>query len=45
MSAPKIGFIGFGEAAAAICEGLVGEEAGDIAAFDSRPRPAQVGVT
>ena len=48
MSA-KIGFIGFGEAAAAICQGLVdegamGEGAGSLAAFDIRPRPAQEGV-
>ncbi len=45
MSAPKIGFIGFGEAAAAICEGLAGEGAEDMAAFDIRPRPGQEGVT
>ena len=44
MSAPKIGFIGFGEAAAAICEGLAGEGARGIAAFDIRPRRAQEGV-
>ncbi|NQV82388.1 MAG: NAD(P)-dependent oxidoreductase [Rhodospirillales bacterium] len=45
MSNPKIGFIGFGEAAAGIAEGLVGEGVTGIAAFDPRPRPQQVGVT
>jgi len=44
MSALKIGFIGFGEAAAALCEGLVSEGAEGISAFDIRPRPAGEGV-
>ncbi len=44
MSASKIGFIGFGEAGAALCEGLVGGGAEGIAAFDIRPRPAGEGV-
>ena len=44
MSASKIGFIGFGEAAAALCEGLVSEGAEGISAFDIRPRPAGEGV-
>lgn len=44
MAPPRIGFIGFGEAAASIAQGLLGEGAGDIAAFDVRPRPAVEGV-
>ncbi len=43
-SARKIGFIGFGEAAALIAEGLAGEGVTGIAAFDVRPRPPQAGV-
>ena len=45
MSTPKIGFIGFGEAAAAISQGLCGEGVTDLSAFDVRPRPPQKGVT
>ena len=44
MSTPKIGFIGFGEAADGICRGLIGEGAAGISAFDVRPRPAPGGV-
>jgi 3-hydroxyisobutyrate dehydrogenase-like beta-hydroxyacid dehydrogenase len=44
MSDQAIGFIGFGEAAALIAEGLVGAGATRITAFDVRPRPAQAGV-
>ena len=45
MTTVKIGFIGFGEAAASICRGLSGAGVTDIAAFDVKPRPAQEGVT
>ena len=45
MSHPKIGFIGFGEAAAGIAEGLAGEGVTDITAFDVRPRSGSEGVT
>ncbi len=45
MSAPKIGFIGFGEAAALIAEGLAGVGVTDITAYDVRERPGQAGVT
>lgn len=44
MTQPKIGFIGFGEAAAALSEGLLGAGLAAIAAFDTRPRPAMKGV-
>jgi len=44
MSHPKIGFIGFGEAAAALSEGLLGAGIPKITAFDTRPRPAMKGV-
>lgn len=44
MAPPRIGFIGFGEAAASIAQGLLGEGAKEIAAFDVRPRPAVEGV-
>ncbi len=44
MSTPKIGFIGFGEAADGICRGLLGEGVTGISAFDVRPRPAPGGV-
>ena len=47
MSAPRIGFIGFGEAASAIAEGLQCEGVSDIAAFDVQAiedRSAGVGV-
>ena len=44
MATPKIGFIGFGEAAASICQGLSGEGVTDIAAFDVHARPATDGV-
>lgn len=44
MSAPKIGFIGFGEAAECICRGLIGEGVTGISAFDVRPRPTPDGV-
>ena len=37
MSAPRIGFIGFGEAASAIAKGLRSEGVGNIAAFDVQP--------
>ena len=45
MNAPKISFIGFGEAAALIAEGLVGEGVTGMTAFDVRERPAPDGVT
>ncbi len=45
MSTHKIGFIGFGEAAASICQGLSSEGVTDLSAFDVDSRPAQVGVT
>ena len=45
MSTPKIGFIGFGEAAASICQGLSSEGVTDLSAFDVQSRPAQAGVT
>ena len=45
MSTPKIGFIGFGEAAAGIAKGLAEEGATDITAFDVRPRLGSEGVT
>ncbi|MFQ5765276.1 MAG: DUF1932 domain-containing protein [Rhodospirillales bacterium] len=44
MAPPRIGFIGFGEAAASIAGGLLGEGAQTIVAFDVRPRPAVKGV-
>ncbi len=44
MSHPRIGFIGFGEAAAALSDGLLGAGIAKIAAFDTRPRPAMKGV-
>ncbi len=47
MSAPRIGFIGFGEAASAIAKGLKCEGVSDIAAFDVQAiedRSAGVGV-
>ncbi len=44
MSDVKIGFIGFGEAAALIAEGLAGEGVTDITAYDVRERPAVSGV-
>lgn len=37
MSVPRIGFIGFGEAASAIAKGLKSGGVSDIAAFDVRP--------
>ena len=45
MSAPNVGFIGFGEAAMSIAEGLTAEGVSGISAFDIRPRPDQDGVT
>lgn len=45
MTNLKVGFIGFGEAATHICEGLTGEGVTTIHAFDIRPRPLQDGVT
>ncbi len=45
MSTIRIGFIGFGEAAACIAEGLAGEGVTGIAVFDIRQRPAPDGVT
>lgn len=44
MSIPRIGFIGFGEAADCICRGLIGEGVTGISAFDVRPRPTPDGV-
>ncbi|MEE8350601.1 MAG: DUF1932 domain-containing protein [Rhodospirillales bacterium] len=44
MSNPKIGFIGFGEAASLIAEGLAGEGATGITAFDVLERPALPGI-
>ncbi len=44
MNTPKIGFIGFGEAAASICQGLSGAQVTDLAAFDIAARPAEDGV-
>lgn len=44
MTHPRIGFIGFGEAAAALSEGLLGAGIPKITAFDTRPRPAMKGV-
>ena len=44
MHHPKLGFIGFGEAAAALSQGLVGAGLPHILAFDKRPRPAMQGV-
>ena len=45
MRRPKIGFIGFGEAAALIAEGLAGAGVTGITAYDVRERPQQDGVT
>ncbi|MBT7943178.1 MAG: NAD(P)-dependent oxidoreductase [Alphaproteobacteria bacterium] len=45
MSAPKIGFIGFGEAATNICAGLTAEGVSGLSAFDVVARPQQDGVT
>ncbi len=45
MSDVKIGFIGFGEAAALIAEGLTGEGVTNITAYDVRERPSSDGVT
>jgi len=45
MSTPHIGFIGFGEAAASIAEGLAGEGVSEITAFDVSPRPPMDSVT
>lgn len=45
MSTPNIGFIGFGEAAASIAEGLTAEGVSEITAFDVSPHPEQDGVT
>ena len=45
MSAPNVGFIGFGEAAMSIAGGLTAEGVSGISAFDIRPRPDQDGVT
>jgi len=44
MSHPRLGFIGFGEAAAALSAGLLGTGLPNITAFDTRPRPAMTGV-
>lgn len=44
MNHPKLGFIGFGEAAAALSDGLLGAGLPNITAFDTRPRPAMKGV-
>ena len=44
MSHPKLGFIGFGEAAAALSDGLLGAGLAKITAFDTRSRPAMKGV-
>ena len=44
MNHPKLGFIGFGEAAAALSDGLLGAGLPKITAFDTRPRPAIKGV-
>jgi 3-hydroxyisobutyrate dehydrogenase len=44
VSHPKIGFIGFGEAAAALSAGLLAAGMPKISAFDTRPRPAVRGV-
>lgn len=45
MSEPRIGFIGFGEAASHISEGLVAEGVSQITALDVLPRPERIGVT
>ncbi len=45
MRRPKIGFIGFGEAAALIAEGLTGAGVTGITAYDVRERPGSDGVT
>ena len=46
MSAPpRLGFIGFGEAASAIADGLAEEGLKGIVAFDVRDRPPVAGVT
>lgn len=45
MSDLRIGFIGFGEAAALIAKGLTGEGVTNITAYDVRERPAQDGIT
>ena len=44
MTTPKIGFIGFGEAARSICQGLAGEGATGLSAFDNQERPPEEGV-
>lgn len=44
MTHPKLAFIGFGEAAAALSEGLLGAGIPKITAFDTRPRPTMAGV-
>ena len=44
MHHPRLGFIGFGEAAAALSQGLIGAGLPHILAFDKRPRPAMQGV-
>ncbi|MBI2586629.1 MAG: NAD(P)-dependent oxidoreductase, partial [Rhodospirillales bacterium] len=44
MTHPRLGFIGFGEAAAALSDGLLAAGIPKIAAFDTRPRPAMKGV-
>ncbi|MGH6662566.1 MAG: DUF1932 domain-containing protein [Rhodospirillales bacterium] len=44
MNHPKLGFIGFGEAAAALSDGLLGAGIPKIIAFDTRPRPAMKGI-
>ena len=44
MSDPKIGFIGYGEAADYICQGLMGEGVTGITAFDVWAREAPDGI-
>jgi len=44
MIHPRLGFIGFGEAAAALSDGLLGAGLPKITAFDTRPRPAMKDV-
>lgn len=44
MSAPRIGFIGFGEAATAMATGLIEDGVTEIIACDVRERPAVAGV-
>ncbi|NQU61520.1 MAG: NAD(P)-dependent oxidoreductase [Rhodospirillales bacterium] len=44
MEKPVIGFIGFGEAAASISEGLIEEGGISVFAYDIRPRPEADGV-